>query len=124
MKKNEKVIKALEDMKRQIEAEEWAVYTNDRGSGSAGVSYIDYKNASAIDSYLHFAETGDNENVPHCTDIYYISVDDFDDEDNEVVCEILEGYEEYVKRDEVLGLIVCSEYYDMEYTFYMLHIKG
>lgn len=111
-------------MKHQIEDEEWAVYTNDRGSGAAGVSYIDNTNASAIDGYLQFAETGDNENVPNCNDIYYISIDDFDDEDNEVVDEILYYYGEVVERDEVLGMVVCDEYYDMPYTLYMLHIKG
>lgn len=120
--RNKGVINALEDMKRQIEIEEWAIYCNDRGSGSAGVRYID--NSEIIDSYLIFAKTKNNEKVPHCNDIYYISAEDFDEEDNEVVDEILDYYGEYVKRDEVLGLVVCQEHYDMEYTFYMLHIEG
>lgn len=109
-------------MKRQIEAEEWAVYSNDRGSGSAGVGYID--NASLIEGYLYFAKTEDNEKVPNCHDISYILAENFDEEDNEVVNEILYYYGEYVKRDEVLGMVVCQEHYDMEYTFYLLHIKG
>lgn len=120
--KNNEVINALEDIKRQIEVEGWTIYCNDRGSGSAGVRYID--DADIIDDYLHFAKTGDNKDVPHCDDIYYISAEDFDEEDNEVVDEILDCYGEYFKRDEVLGLVVCNEYFDMNYTFYMTHIKG
>lgn len=120
--KNNEVINALKDMKRQIEAEEWAIYTNDRGSGSAGVSYLD--DASIIDKYLQYAKTGDNSSVPNCNDIYYLSVDDFDDEDNEVVDEILSCYGECLERSEILGFVVCDEYYDMNYTFYMAHIKG
>lgn len=120
MKKNE-VINALEDMKRQIEEEEWAIYANDRGSGSAGVRQID--NSDIIDDYLKFAKTGENSELPQCESISYIEVGDFDEEDNEVVGEILESYGEYVERDEVLGLVVINEYYDMDYTFYMLHIK-
>lgn len=122
MKKNEKVISALEDMKRQIDVEEWAIYCNDRGSGSAGVRQID--NPDIIDDYLKFAKTGENSELPQCESISYIEVGDFDEEDNEVVGEILESYGEYVERDEVLGLVVCNEHYDMDYTFYMLHIKG
>lgn len=119
---DKEVIKALEDMKRQIDDEEWVVYTNDRGSGSAGVDYVN--DAGVIDNYLRFAKTGDNKSVPHCNDIYYISSSDFDEEDNEVVNEILEHFGDSVEREEILGLVVCSEYYDMSFTFYMLHIKG
>ena len=120
MKKNE-AINALKDMKRQIEVEEWTIPSNDNGSGSAGVSFI--RDTSAIDEYLHFAETGDNENIPQCHDIYYISADDFDDEDNEVIDEMLK-YADFVDKNEIIGLVVCEEYYDMEYTFYLAHIKG
>lgn len=122
MKKNEKVISALEDMKRQIDVEEWAIYCNDRGSGSAGVRYTD--DSDVIEKYLHYAKTGDNSEVLHCEGISYTAVEDFDDEDKELVEEILENYGEYVERDEVLGLVVIDEHYDMDYTFYMLHIKG
>lgn len=121
MKNDEKVISALEDMKRQIEEEGWQVYCNDRGSGSGGVSYID--NASPIEDYLYFAETGDNEKVPNCHNISYISVADFDEDDKEVIDEILDCYGKYVTREEVLGFVVCHEHYDMDYTFYMLHIE-
>lgn len=119
--RNEEVVNALRDMKRQIEDEEWTIPSNDRGSGSAGVSLI--RDTSAIDEYLRFAETGDNENIPQCHDIYYISVDDFDDEDNEVIDEMLE-YADFVNREEIIGLVVCDEHYDMDYTFYLAHIKG
>jgi hypothetical protein len=29
-----------------------------------------------------------------------------------------------VERDEVLGFIVCHEHYDMDYTFFITHIRG
>lgn len=122
MKKNEKVISALEDMKRQIDIEMWTIFANDRGSGSAGVRQVD--NSDVIGDYLNFAKTGDNKDIPYTYDISYIPVEDFDDEDKEVVGEILEYYGEYVTRDEVLGLVVCHEHYDMDYTFYMLHVEG
>lgn len=122
MKKNEKAIKALEDMKRQIEEEQWTIFANDRGSGSAGVRQVD--NVDVIDDYLKFAKTGENSELPQCESISYTSVDDFDDEDNEICGEIVEQYSEYVERDEVLGLVVINEHYDMDYTFYLLHIKG
>lgn len=121
MKNDEKVISALEDMKRQIDVEEWAIYCNDRGSGSAGVRQVD--NSDVIDDYLNFAKTGDNENIPNTYDISYIPVEDFDEDDNEVVDEILDCYGQYVTREEVLGFVVCHEHYDMDYTFYMLHIE-
>lgn len=108
-------------MKRQIEVEEWTIPSNDRGSGSAGVSFI--RDTSAIEEYLHFAETGDNEKIPQCDDIYYISVDDFDSEDNEVIDEMLE-YADFVNREDIIGFVVCKEHFDMDYTFYMAHIKG
>ena len=121
MKNDEKVISALEDMKRQIDVEEWAIYCNDRGSGSAGVRQVD--NSDVIDDYLKFAKTGENSELPQCESISYTAVEDFDDEDKELVEEILENYGEYVEREEVLGFVVCHEHYDMDYTFYMLHIE-
>ena len=122
MKQNEKVISALEDMKRQIEVELWTIFANDRGSGSAGVRQVD--NSEVIDDYLKFAKTGENSELPQCESISYTAVEDFDDEDKELVEEILENYGEYVERDEILGLVVINEHYDMDYTFFMLHIKG
>ena len=122
MKQNEKVISALEDMKRQIEVEQWTIFANDRGSGSAGVRQVD--NSEVIDDYLKFAKTGENSELPQCESISYTAIEDFDDEDKELVEEILENYGEYVERDEILGLVVINEHYDMDYTFYMLHIKG
>lgn len=121
MKNDEKVISALEDMKRQIEVEQWTIFANDRGSGSAGVRQVD--NSDVIDDYLKFAKTGENSELPQCESISYTAVEDFDDEDKELVEEILENYGEYVERDEVLGLVVINEHYDMDYTFCMLHIK-
>lgn len=116
------VTSALEDMKRQIEEEGWLVYCNDRGSGSGGPRYIDDKDT--INDYLHFAQTGNNEKVPNCQNISYIRFRDFSLEDNQIVDEILDSYGKYVTRDEVFGLVVCHEYFDMEYTFYLLHIAG
>ena len=109
-------------MRRQIEAEDCVVYCNDRGSGSAGVRYID--DTYAINGYLTYAKTGSNDDVPNCDDVYYVSVDEFDEDDNEVIAEILDHYGSDVTREEVLGLVVCQEYYDMPYSLYMLHIKG
>ena len=122
MKKDEKVISALEDMKRQIEVEQWTIFANDRGSGSAGVRQVD--NTEVIDDYLKFAKTGENSELPQCESISYTALEDFDDEDKELVEEIMENYGEYVERDEILGLVVINEHYDMDYTLYMLHIKG
>lgn len=108
-------------MKRQIEIEQWTIFANDRGSGSAGVRQVD--NSDVINDYLKFAKTGDNSDLPQCESMSYVAVEDFDDEDKKVVEEILETYGKYVKHDEILGLVVCNEHYDMDYTFYMLHIK-
>ena len=121
MKKSEKVISALEDMKRQIEVEQWTIFANDRGSGSAGIRQID--SSDVIDDYLNFAKTGDNKNVPYCDNISYSPVEDFDEDENEVIDEILDCYGKYVSRDEILGLVVCYEHFGMGYTFYMAHIK-
>lgn len=120
--KNKKVINALEDMKRQIEVEGWTIFANDNGSGSAGVRQID--NSDVIDYYLNFAKIGDNENNPNIHDISYIPIEDFDYDDNEVIDEILDCYGKYFSREEVLGFVVCHERYDMDYSFYMTHIKG
>lgn len=120
--RNEEVINALRDMKRQIEVEQWTIFANDRGSGCAGVRCIN--DANIIDGYLNFAENEDNENVPFCNDITYTSVKNFDEDDNEAANEILDCYGEYLERDEILGLVVCHEHFDMDYTFYMLHIRG
>ena len=120
MNKNE-AIKALKDMKRQIEIEEWSIPANDRGSGSAGVSLI--RDTDAIDEYLYFAETGDNSNIPQCDSISYIPVSLFGELENEIVDEILD-YVDFVERNEIVGLVVCDEHYDMDYTFYMAHIEG
>lgn len=122
MKKNMEVIEALNDMKRQVEYEEWAIYTNDRGSGSAGVRYL--VDIDVIDSYLYFAKTGDNSRVQQCQNLYYVPVNDFTEEENEVIDEILDMYPEEIERDEILGFVIAQENYDMEYTFYMAHIRG
>ena len=112
---------ALKDIKRQIDIEEWAIPTNDRGSGSAGVSLLN--DTEAIDKYLTFAETGDNDDVPQCEDIYYVSKDQFDEEEKEIVEEML-NHVDFIEANEVLGLVVCMEHYDMPYEFYILHIEG
>ena len=115
------VISALEDIKRQIDVENWDIPVNDRGSGSAGVRYINDSNI--IDDYLYFAKTGDNSSIPQCDDIDYISVSDFGEDENEIINEILD-VTDFVEKDEILGLIACYEHYDMDYVFYFAHIKG
>lgn len=120
--KNEKVISALEDMIRQIDIEQWTMFANDRGSGSAGVRPVD--NSDLIADYLKFAKTGNNEHIPNTNYISYIPVGEFDEEENKVVSEILDCYGKYLEPDEIIGLVVCHEHYDMDYTFYLLHIEG
>lgn len=121
------VINALNDVKRQIEVEMWAVPTNDAGSGSAGVNFLSDNNQStdAIDAYIRFAETGDNTNCPNTNSIEYVPVADFGDTENEVLDEIMQYADTCgLERDEVLGFIVCHEHYDMDYTFFITHIRG
>lgn len=115
------VISALEDIKRQIDVENWDIPVNDRGSGSAGVRYINDSNI--IDDYLYFSKTGDNSSIPQCDNIDYISVSDFGEDENEIINEILD-VTDFVEKDEIIGLIACYEHYDMDYVFYVVHIKG
>lgn len=114
-------INALKDIKSQIE-EGWAIPVNDKGSGSAGVRFLD--DTEAIDDYLHFAETGDNEEIPQCKSIDYVAVENFSDTEKNVLDEIMRYAESVnIERDEVLGFVVCHEHYDMDYTLYITHIK-
>lgn len=117
----ENVINALKDIKRQIEVEGWTIPTNDKGSGSAGVNFL--SDPEVVDKYLHFAETCDNEDIPQCDGIDYISTEDFGESENEIINQILKCAD-FVERDEIIGLVVCHEHYDMDYTFYLTHIKG
>lgn len=119
---NNKVIKALQDIKRQIEVAGWSIPVNDRGNGSIGVRYIEDMNTDTIDGYLHFAETGNNSFAPQCRGIEYIPVNDFGEEEQEVLEEILDSCE-FIDQDSVLGFVVCHEYYDIDYTFYITHVK-
>ena len=114
-----KVVDALQDILRQIDYLDWTIPVTDRGSGSAGVRAIDKK--SVID-YLTFAITGNNEAIPACIDISYIEINDFSEEEKEVIDEILD-YASFINRNEILGLVVIDEEYDMPYTLYILHIS-
>ena len=119
MKKN--VIKALKEIKGQIE-EGWVIPTNDRGSGSAGVHFLN--DTEVIDNYLHFAVTGDNDVIPQCNNIEYLAVDDFSQTENQILDEIMQyAASVNIERDEVLGFVICYEHYDMDYKFYITHIK-
>lgn len=121
--KNENVFKALNDVKRQIEVENWTIPTNDEGSGSAGVNFL--RDTEAVDAYIHFVETDDNTDCPNTESIEYVPVEDFGDTENEVLDEIMQYADTCgLERDEVLGFIVCHEHYDMPYTFYITHIRG
>lgn len=121
--KNENVIEALNDAKRQLDVEQWWIPTNDRGSGSAGVNFL--KEGDQLDAYIKFAETGDNADCPNTKSIEYVPVADFGDTENEVLDEIMQyAHVCNVERDEVLGFIVCHEHYDMPYAFYITHIRG
>ena len=114
-----KVVDVLKDILRQIDYLDWTIPVTDRGSGSAGVRAIDKK--SVID-YLTFAITGNNEAIPACIDISYIEINDFSEEEKEVIDEILDCAS-FVNRNEIIGLVVIDEEYDMPYTLYIPHIS-
>ena len=119
---NINVMKALGDIYRQIEAEGCSIPVNDRGSGSIGVRYIGDRDSILIAKYFHFAIEGDEFFAPNCREIEYISVNDFGEEEQEVLEEILDSCE-FLEQDSVLGFVVCHEHYDMDYTFYITHVK-
>ena len=114
-----KVVYALRVILAQIDYLDWTIPVTDRGSGSAGVRAIDKK--SVID-YLTFAITGNNEAIPQCVGISYIDHNDFSEEEKEVIDEILD-YASFINRNEILGLVVIDEQYDMPYTLYIPHIS-
>ena len=114
-----KVVDVLKVILAQIDYLDWTIPVTDRGSGSAGVRAIDKK--SVID-YLTFAITGNNEAIPQCVGISYIDHNDFSEEEKEVIDEILD-YASFINRNEILGLVVIDEEYDMPYTLYILHIS-
>ena len=115
-----KVIDALQDILHQIDYLDWTIPVTDRGSGSAGVCFID--DASIINDYLTFAITGNNEAIPVCKDISYIEINDFSEEEKEVIDEILDCAS-FINRNEIIGLVVIDEEYDMPYTLYIPHIS-
>ena len=114
-----KVVYALRVILAQIDYLDWTIPVTDRGSGSAGVRAIDKK--SVID-YLTFAITGNNEAIPQCVGISYIDLNDFSEEEKEVIDEILDCAS-FINRDEIVGLVVIDEEYDMPYTLYIPHIS-
>ena len=114
-----KVVDVLKVILAQIDYLDWTIPVTDRGSGSAGVRAIDKK--SVID-YLTFAITGNNEAIPQCVGISYIDLNDFSEEEKEVIDEILD-YASFINRNEILGLVVIDEEYDMPYTLYIPHIS-
>ena len=115
-----KVVDVLKDIFRQIDYLDWTIPVTDRGSGSAGVRFIG--NASIINDYLTFAITGNNEAIPQCVGISYIDHNNFSEEENDVIDEILD-YASFINRNEIIGLVVIDEEYDMPYTLYILHIS-
>ena len=115
-----KVVDALQSILRQIDYLDWTIPVTDRGSGSAGVRFID--DASIINDYLTFAITGNNEATPQCVGISYINLNDFYEEEKEVIDEILDCAS-FVNRSEIVGLVVIDEQYDMPYTLYIPHIS-
>ena len=119
---NTKVMKALSDIHRQIEAEGCSIPVNDRGSGSIGVRYIGDRDSILIDRYFLFAIEEDEFFAPNCRGIEYLPINDFGEEEQEVLEEILDSCE-FLEQDSVLGFVVCHERYDMDYTFYITHIK-
>ena len=114
-----KVVDVLKVILAQIDYLDWTIPVTDRGSGLAGVRAIDKK--SVID-YLTFAITGNNEAIPQCVGISYIDHNDFSEEEKEVIDEILD-YASFINRNEILGLVVIDEEYDMPYTLYIPHIS-
>ena len=114
-----KVVDALKDILHQIDYLDWTIPATDRGSGSAGVRFIDDK---SISDYLTFAITGNNEAIPACKYISYIERDYFFEEENDVIDEILDCAS-FINRNEIIGLVVIDEEYDMPYTLYIPHIS-
>ena len=114
-----KVVDVLKVILAQIDYLDWTIPVTDRGSGSAGVRAIDKK--SVID-YLTFAINGNNEAIPQCVGISYIDHNDFSEEEKEVIDEILD-YASFINRNEIIGLVVIDEEYDMPYTLYIPHIS-
>ena len=114
-----KVVDVLKVILAQIDYLDWTIPVTDRGSGSAGVRAIDKK--SVID-YLTFAITGNNEAIPQCVGISYIDLNDFSEEEKEVIDEILDCAS-FINRNEIIGLVVIDEEYDMPYTLYIPHIS-
>ena len=114
-----KVVDVLKVILAQIDYLDWTIPVTDRGSGSAGVRAIDKK--SVID-YLTFAINGNNEAIPQCVGISYIDHNDFYEEEKEVIDEILD-YASFINRNEIIGLVVIDEEYDMPYTLYIPHIS-
>ena len=115
-----KVVDVLKDILFQIDCLDWTIPVTDRGSGSAGVRFID--DASIINDYLTFAITGNNEAIPQCVGISYIDLNDFSEEEKEVIDEILDCAS-FINRNEIIGLVVIDEEYDMPYTLYIPHIS-
>ena len=115
-----KVADALKDILHQIDYLDWKIPVTDRASGSAGLRFIG--DASIINDYLTFAITCNNEAIPQCVGISYIDHNDFSEEEKEVIDEILD-YASFINRNEILGLVVIDEEYDMPYTLYILHIS-
>lgn len=118
---NTEVINALQDMIYQIEHLDGAIFYSDMAEGKpwAGAHY--YNNADDIRDYLHYAETKDNSDFPGLISISYISADDFKIDEIKAIHDILRLYGEYIKRDEIIGMVVLQ--YDEGYTFYMAHVK-
>ena len=115
-----KVIDALQDILHQIDYLDWTIPVTDRGSGSAGVHFVN--DASIINDYLTFAITGNNEATPQCVGISYIEINDFSSSEKEVIDEILDCAS-FINRNEIIGLVVIDEQYDMPYTLYIPHIS-
>lgn len=117
----ENVIKALKEAQSQIVEDGWWIPTNDRGRGSTGVNFL--KDSTLLDAYIHFAETGDNTECPNTESLDYVSVANFDEVQLEVLDEIMEYPNTCgLNREEVLGFIVCHEYYAMPYILFITHI--
>ena len=114
------VINALTEMLYQVYNLDWTIPVTDRGSGAAGVHYID--DASVIAEYLEFAKTGNNDVMPQCRGISYIACENFTEEENEVIDEIVDNVN-FVDRSEIVGLVVIDEVYDLPYTLYIPYIS-
>jgi hypothetical protein len=111
------VVKALQEVSENL-CDGWAIPTNDKGSGAAGVNFLGTNDVELIEKYIDKAIFNPNA-------FEYIPASEFGDEEEEIVAQMM-SYPTVVaiEREEVAGLIVSHEQYEgNDYTFYIANIS-